>query len=154
MKEDLSINPHLKMRSKVKFKRLHPDAKLPKHSKLGDAGLDLTAIKIENTKDYQTKHSYGIAVEIPEEYVGLLFPRSSVCKHNARLTNSVGIIDSGYRGEVMAVFDRKIHGLPEYSVGDRTAQLVIVPYVSVSPEWAYELSETERNTGGYGSSGK
>jgi dUTP pyrophosphatase len=154
MKEDLSINPHLKMRSIVKFKKLHPDAILPSHSKDGDAGLDLTAVKIENAKDYQTKHSYGLAVEIPAGYVGMVFPRSSVCKHNARLSNSVGVIDSGYRGEITAVFDRYHSALLEYNKGDRTAQLVIVPYVSVQSEWAESLSETERGEGGYGSSGK
>lgn len=138
---------------KIKFQKLHPKAVLPSHAKEGDAGADLTVVRIENIKNYRQIHYYGLAVEIPENHVGLLFPRSSVHKYNARLSNSVGVIDSGYRGEVCAVFNEYTAILEEYQVGDRTAQLVIVPYISIRPEWAEELSETERGTGGYGHTG-
>ena len=135
---------------KIKFKQLHPDAVLPFHAKTGDAGLDLTAVKILHLGNGQTRHHYGLAVEIPEGYVGMLFPRSSICKVKERLSNSVGIIDSGYRAEIMAVFDLGMIN-NKYGIGDRTAQLVIVPYVTVQAEWAEELTETERGEGGYGS---
>ena len=138
---------------KIKFKKLHKDAVLPTHSKQGDAGADLTVVRIGNINNYRQKHYYGIAVEIPENHVGLLFPRSSVHKYNARLSNSVGVIDSGFRGEVCAVFNEYSAILEEYKVGDRTAQLVIVPYISIKSEWSDSLSETDRGTGGYGHTG-
>lgn len=145
---------------KLKFKKLHENAVLPKHAKDGDAGMDLTMVDFEfyNSGDeYIIKHvhRYGLSVEIPAGYVGLLFPRSSICKTELTLTNCVGVIDSGYRGEIKAVF--RSYGLtsnPWYLLGDRTAQLVVVPYASCETEWAEELTETERGTGGYGSSGK
>lgn len=141
---------------KIKFKNLHPKAVLPSHAKDGDAGADLTAVRIEMVDDACTKelHRYGLSVEIPENHVGLLFPRSSVHDFCARLSNSVGVIDSGYRGEIKAIFDRPTRRGNEYQEGDRTAQLVIVPCISIRSEWAEELSETERGTGGYGHTGK
>jgi dUTP pyrophosphatase len=89
----------------VKIKKLHEDAVIPKYSKPGDAGLDLTATSVEydfitGTLSYGT----GIAVEIPEGYVGLVFPRSSIRTKNLILTNHVGVIDSGYRGEITFSF--------------------------------------------------
>jgi len=94
-----------------------------------------------------------IAMEIPDGYVGLLFPRSSVSSTDMRLTNCVGVIDSVYRGEVSAKFDNKPNG-KRYYVGDRFAQLVIVPYLDVQPIEADTLSDTERGNGGYGSTGQ
>ena len=137
----------------LKFKRLHKDAVLPQHSKPGDAGLDLTAVKVVFEKNKRFHH-YGLAVEIPEGNVGLIFPRSSIHKQKERLSNSVGVIDSGYRGELMAVFDEVSLNNFTYEEGNRTAQLVIVPYISCNTEWAEELSETERGQGGYGSTGR
>lgn len=137
---------------KLKFKKLDQDSVLPKHSKQGDAGLDLTAINIV-IDGQQDTHHYGVSVEIPEGNVGLLFPRSSIRKHDVRLSNAVGVIDSSYRGELMAVFDVNHFPGERYKVGDRTAQLVIVPFVSCVTEWSEELSQTERGKNGYGSTG-
>lgn len=138
---------------KLKFKKLHKDAVLPKHSKQGDAGLDLTAVDIE-LNNGQEIHYYGLSVEIPEGNVGLLFPRSSIRKYDVRLSNSVGVIDSSYRGEVMAVFDLdELSNKLGYCTRDRTAQLVIVPFVSCVTEWSEELSQTDRGINGYGSTG-
>ncbi len=94
-----------------------------------------------------------IAVEIPAGYVGLLFPRSSVCKTGLRLTNSVGVIDSDYRGGITAVFDYNKSG-EQYKVGDRFAQLMIVAAPYVVFHEAKTLSKTARGEGGYGSTGK
>lgn len=136
----------------LKFKKLHSNAVLPSHKNHGDAGMDLTAVSIEHT-NHQSIHNYGIAVEIPEGHVGLLFPRSSVCKHSERLSNCVGVIDSGYRGPIKAVFDL-LEPAMEYKVHERTAQLVVIPYCHCNTEWAEELSDTERGEGGYGSTGR
>lgn len=136
---------------KLKFKKLRDKAILPSHSKHGDAGLDLTVTRITTIGKKET-HFYGLSVEIPEGNVGLLFPRSSIKSRDVRLSNSVGVIDSSYRGEIMAVFDVKEHG-DMYTLGDRTAQLVIVPFVSCVTEWSEELSQTDRGENGYGSTG-
>ena len=139
---------------KSRFKKLHKDAQQPKRAHNTDAGFDLTATSIKVTCNL-VEYGTGIAVEIPEGYVGLVFPRSSICKKNIYLTNSVGVIDSGYRGEVMAKFrlDALDESLSIYNVGDRIAQLIIMPIPSVTFQEAEELSDSDRGTGGYGSTG-
>lgn len=143
---------------KIKIKKLHENAVIPKYAKNGDAGLDLTAISKEydgNNIVYKT----GLAFEIPENFVGLLFPRSSNSKTDLYLTNHVGIIDSSYRGEIMLKFKSVLSSSgqyisgKEYYIGDRVGQLIILPYPQIEFEEVGELSETERGTGGYGSSG-
>lgn len=151
----------------VKIKKLHPEAVIPSYSKDGDAGLDLTAVDSGEVNQYGTiTFKTGLAIEIPQGYVGLVFPRSSIYKTTGRLANCVGVIDSGYRGELLVNFDISLisyikgeHGLDEvelepYKKGDRIAQIIILPYPQVEFEEVEELSETERGTGGYGSTGK
>ena len=89
---------------KVKIKKLHANSILPKYAKPGDAGMDLTVTKMETLDNYHVKYYFGIAIEIPNGYVGLIFPRSSIYKQGQLLSNSVGVVDSGYRGEICAVF--------------------------------------------------
>lgn len=152
---------------KVNLKKLHPDAVIPSYSKDGDAGMDLTAINNGVTNEYGSiTYKTGISIEIPDGYVGLVFPRSSVYKTNGRISNSVGVIDSGYRGELMVNFDISLikYLVKEYNVkdykgkrykkGDRIAQIIILPYPQIEFEEVDELSETERGNGGYGSTGK
>lgn len=139
---------------KVRFKKLHPDAVLPSYAKPGDAGLDLTA----TTKDWDDEKGCvvfgtGLAIEIPEGHVGLIFPRSSICKTPLMLSNSVGVIDAGYRGEVKFFFRPVDRPRKNYEVGDRIGQLIVIPFDRVEGGWADELSETERGEGGFGSSG-
>lgn len=139
----------------VKFKKLSPLAVIPRYSKPGDAGMDLTATsKIDNTT-FQCTYGTGISVEIPEGYVGLVFPRSSIRNTELILSNSVGVIDSGYRGEIQATFI-KTNGLEswDYKIGDRIAQLIIIPYPQIEFEEVEELSQTDRGTGGFGSTNK
>ncbi len=139
----------------VKFKKLHPDAVTPKKAKRGDAGFDLVATEVVSNTTFQVTYNLGIAVEIPDGFVGLLFPRSSIRKYDLLLSNSVGVIDSGYRGEMQATFV-KTNGLDslKYSVGDRVVQLVIVANPVVKCVEVDELSDSERGTGGFGSTGK
>jgi len=136
---------------KVKIKKLNADAVIPRYAKMGDAGMDLTAVWMNQQMEIIT-YGTGLAVEIPEGHVGLLFPRSSIYKTGMSLTNAVGVIDSGYRGEVMMKFEmtdsRKM-----YQVGDRIGQLLIMPYPLVEFEEVSELSSSDRGTGGYGSTG-
>ena len=138
---------------KIKFKKLNPNAVMPRQGTTGAAGFDLTAVSIEK-KDMTVKYDTGIAVEIPPGYVGLVFPRSSVCKTGMTLANSVGVIDSDFRGSISLVFYKGPNWIEPYSYGERIGQLVIVPIPEVEFVEAEELSETDRGAGGYGSTGK
>lgn len=137
------------------FKKLHQSAVLPARAKAGDAGLDLVAVTAKITEDY-VEYGTGVAAEIPPGYVGLIFPRSSMSKTSQSFANAVGVIDSGYRGEIKFRM-RNVAGyehLTEYTVGDRVGQLVVVPYLTADGIFVEELSGTERGDGGFGSSGK
>lgn len=142
----------------LKFKKLKDRAIMPIRAFKGDAGLDITAtdITIEPNEIGQTVVVYhsDLAVEIPEGYVGLLFPRSSIAKKSLLMSNGVGVIDSGYRGELMAKMRFTTDAAPAiYKIGEKFAQLVIVPIMAdVDVVEATELSKTERGEGGYGSS--
>ena len=140
-------------KQQIKFKKMTPNAVAPKQGTTGAAGFDLTAVRLEVTET-TLKYDTGIAVEIPPGYVGLVFPRSSVCKTGLSLANSVGVIDSDYRGSISLVFYKGAELIEAYSYGDRIGQLLIVPIPSVEFVEAEELSETERGSGGYGSTGK
>lgn len=141
---------------KIRFKKLDPAASAPRKGTSGSAGFDLTAISMRWNADYSVaEYGTGIAVEIPPGYVGLCFPRSSVFKTGTFLSNGVGVIDSDYRGEIKAKFcDRIGVDGKMYNVGDRIVQLVIVPIPDVDFVESDDLSETERGTGGYGSTGR
>lgn len=162
---------------KIKIKKLHSDAVVPSYAKPGDAGMDLTAVSKVYDKDGNVSYGTGLAFEIPEGYVGLLFPRSSNSKKDLLLSNSVGVLDSGYRGEVSFKFkpaaffggnletvgiDSETYeetflsptDLTEYSVGERIGQIIILPYPQITFQEVEELSTTERGEGGFGSTGK
>lgn len=137
----------------IKIKKLTTNAVIPRYAKAGDAGMDLTATRMW-FEDNNVCYGTGLAFEIPEGYVGLLFPRSSNAKKDLLLSNSVGVLDSGYRGEVTFKF-RQTSGIATvYEVGDRIGQIIILPYPIIEFKEVEELSETERGDGGYGSSGK
>jgi len=162
---------------KIQFKKLLPTAQKPKFGKPGDAGADLVATSVDFSREDQVVYGTGIAVEIPEGMVGLVFPRSSVRNYDLTMANSVGVIDSGYRGEIMVTFNVKmdvllidelasVENLQElsnvmfdischniYEVGDRIAQLVIMPVPLAQYVEVEELSETSRGDKGHGSTG-
>jgi dUTP pyrophosphatase len=143
---------------KVKIKKLSPDAVIPTYAKEGDAGMDMVATRIINETLDSITYGTDIALEIPEGFVGLVFPRSSIRKTHLHLSNSVGVIDSGYRGELQATF-KKIQGisnnaLDNYKVGDRIFQLMIIPHPTIQFIEVDELTTTERGEGGFGSTGK
>ena len=160
----------------IRYKKLVPEAKAPFRKYEDDAGYDLFAVSKIETDKY-VEYGTGIAIEIPKYYVGLVFPRSSVTEKDLMLKNCVGIIDAQYRGEIRCrFFDtekrkdyieiieiiendtiNKIH--PPYlkkniyEVGERVAQLIIIPIPPVELIESDELSKTERGTSGFGSSG-
>lgn len=162
MKYDYIVEPYTKPQLKLKIKRLSKNAVIPSYANPGDAGLDLTATskKLTSLKCGAKILTYGtdLAIELPEGYVGLLFPRSSASKTSLSLCNAVGVLDSSYRGEVMLKFRIDANSRPmkggTYMVGDRIAQLVIMPYPQIKITEVDELSDTERGQGGFGSSGE
>jgi dUTP pyrophosphatase len=141
----------------IKIKKLNPNAVVPSYSKDGDAGMDLTATEIISETKIDVTYGTGISMEIPKGYVGLVFPRSSIRKYDLSLTNCVGVIDSGYRGEIQATFKKtnwlKGNESEKYQIGDRIVQIMIIPYPQVSFIEVEELSSSERGTGGFGSTG-
>lgn len=131
---------------------------MPIRAHKSDAGIDLTCTNITQELNecgqlilvYHT----GLAVKIPEGYVGLLFQRSSIYKKSISMTNAVGVIDSGYRGEIMGKFRSTTDVVPAiFKPGERFAQLVIVPYIDVQIEEVTELEESDRSENGFGSTG-
>jgi dUTP pyrophosphatase len=142
---------------KVRIKKLNESAVIPSYAKSGDAGMDLVATSIISETDTQITFGIGLALEIPFGFVGLIFPRSSVRETRLMLSNCVGVVDSGYRGELQATFNKvNQNSIAEndYKVGDRIAQLMVIPHPYVDFEEVNELSNTERGEGGFGSTGK
>ena len=144
----------------IKFKKLTPEAVIPKYAHIGDAGMDITCTSYHYDKDNDCyMYHTGLAFEVPEGYVMLIFPRSSNRKTDYYLTNHVGVLDSTYRGELMFAFkkrddNRENYNKPPYKVGDRIGQIIILPYPMIQMIESETLSETERGTGGFGSTGK
>lgn len=132
----------------MRFKKLDRGAKKPLRATSTDAGLDLYATSMSIEGDIVT-YGTGLAFEIPENYFGLLTNRSSIYKKDLQI--STGIIDSGYRGEVLVKFRR--FGNNIYDVGERVAQLVIIPYVKVDLKESDSLTSTDRDDSGFGHSG-
>jgi len=141
----------------LKFKKLNEKAVLPTRSHSTDAGLDLTTYGFTQEVDASGKlvlvYHTGLAVEIPEGHMGLVFMRSSVANKSLMMTNCVGVVDSGYRGELMGKFKITTDSIPTvYQEGERVMQLIILPYPEMEPVFADELSDGDRGEKGYGSS--
>jgi dUTP pyrophosphatase len=160
----------------IKIKKLDANAVIPAYAKQGDAGMDITAVSKIYDKDGNVSYGTGLAFEIPEGYVALLFPRSSNSKKELVLSNSVGVLDSGYRGEVFFKFKPVpffsgdgltanvdsdtyyatglgMDDVEDYNVGDRIGQIIVLPYPQVTFVEVDKLSSSERGTGGFGSTG-
>jgi dUTP pyrophosphatase len=140
---------------KVKTRIIDKSIKTPplQYAKRGDAGIDLTATSIWYDENRNVCYGTNRSFEIPEGYVGLIFPRSSNAKKDLLLSNSVGVIDSGYRGEVMFKFKHIMPQMYNYKIGDKIGQIIIMPYPQIEFEEVDELSETDRGVGGFGSTG-
>jgi dUTP pyrophosphatase len=139
----------------VKIKKLHPNAVIPSYAKESDAGLDLIATTIISNESESITYGLGVALEIPDGFVGLVFPRSSIRNMELVLSNSVGVIDAGYRGELQATFNKRSgFNSKAYNVGDKVCQIIILPHPIIQLVEADELSDSERSSGGFGSTGK
>lgn len=150
----------------VKVKKLHPDAIMPKYATDGSACFDLHALGEWDLEGYGFVHAVelgepktfktGLSFEVPTGHVMLVFSRSGHgFKHSTRLSNCVGVIDADYRGELMVSLTRDCseRDLVQVKAGDRIAQAMIIPIPSVELVEAEELTNTERGTGGFGSTG-
>ena len=134
----------------IKIKKIDSQAVIPIYAKSGDAGLDVYAVS-KNETDKFVEYGTGLAFEIPEGYVMLVFPRSSVSNTDLVLANSVGVVDSGYRGELKLRFRKT--GSDDYQIGERVGQIMVLPYPKINFEVVDELGDSDRGTGGFGSSG-
>lgn len=156
--ETRATNNTIVYNMEIKFKKLDPRAVAPVRAHNTDAGYDLVATRvtteINECGQLILVYHTDLAFEIPEGYFGLLVPRSSISKKSLTLTNTPGIIDAGYRGEVMGKFRSTTDVVPAvYREGDRFAQLLILPIPEVTFTEAFELSDSDRGEGGYGSTG-
>lgn len=141
---------------RLEFRKLDPDVTLPRRARDGDAGLDLQAndtLKVGPGE--RAMVPTGLAVAIPPGHAGLVLPRSGLASgQGLTLANSPGLIDEGYRGEIMlAVVNLDPDQPVEIRQGDRIAQLLVVPFAQVEPAEAAELPPSSRGKGGFGSSG-
>lgn len=144
------------MMMQVKIKKLTPEAKIPTYAKPGDAGMDVVATSMTFKEDY-IEYGTGLSFEVPEGYVMLIFPRSSISGKDLFLTNCVGVLDSGYRGELKFRF-KPIYEYGKlqhiyYNTGERIGQIMIIPYPTVEFKEVDNLSDSVRGEGGFGSSG-
>lgn len=142
---------------RLRFLKLDPRARLPERAHDGDAGLDLRALEtVRLGPGERIVVATGLAVAIPEGHAGLVLPRSGLARrHGITLTNSPGLIDSGYRGEIeILLLNTDPAETFEIAAGDRIAQLVIVPVAPATPVEVESLDETARGQGGFGSSGR
>lgn len=139
------------------FNRLDPAAELPTAQHPGDAGLDLRAtLDIEVGPGERAMVPTGLSVAIPDGHAGLVLPRSGLAsKHGLTLANAPGLIDAGYRGEVICAVVNLDRSEPVMiAKGDRIAQLVIVALPEVAPRWVEDLPDSSRGEGGFGSTGR
>jgi dUTP pyrophosphatase len=143
--------------TELPFRRMRPDARLPQAVHPGDAGLDLRAAEPAKVAPGQrTMIPTGLAVAIPDGHAGLVLPRSGLAsKQGLTLANAPGLIDAGYRGEVIvAVVNLDREESVTIETGDRIAQLVVVALPEVQPSFVDELPDSHRGEGGFGSSGR
>ena len=113
---------------KIKIKKLNENAIVPSYAHSGDAGMDVVAVSKRITDKF-VEYGTGLSFEVPEGHVMLIFPRSSISKKDLILANSVGVLDSGYRGELLVRFQSI--GDEHYEIGDRIAQIMILPYPKI-----------------------
>lgn len=144
---------------KVKFVKLNSDAIVPSYGSLAAAGADLYACLDEEKTTFEAGETKlihtGIALEIPDGLVGLIYARSGIAtKRSLAPANKVGVIDSDYRGEIMVSLHNHSNSRQEISNKERIAQIVFAPYVAVEFEETDSLSDTDRGVGGFGSTGK
>ena len=138
----------------LKIKRLYDNVELPKNAKKGDAGYDCKVTRIIKKSLFKIEYGFGISTEFEQDFVCKIYARSSIHKKIMILSNFVGIIDSGYRGELKAVFYKIPFISKPYKIGERAVQLVFEKIERPCIIECEILNQSERGSGGYGHSGK
>lgn len=142
----------------IPVKKLCENAKIPTSGSEDAAGFDLYAAG-DKEHIWIREHGSamiptGLSMEIPKGYFGAIFARSGLAsKQGLRPANCVGVVDPDYRGEIMVALHNDRNGDKCIHVGDRIAQLVIIPYMKITFEETDKLHDTERGSGGFGSTG-
>lgn len=137
----------------IKFKKLNDKAVIPTKAHECDAALDLIAVSKAMLRWGYIEYGTGLAIEMPKFYAGLIFPRSSISKTSNHLRNSVGVIDSGYRGEIKLRFSIDNSENIEYDLYNKIGQLMIIELPQINIIETETLSESSRGLGGFGSTG-
>lgn len=137
----------------IKFKKLHEQAVTPFYATIDSAAMDLTAVSIMDYSSF-VEYDTGLAFEMPEDYVGLIFPRSSISNYSLTLTNCVGILDRDFTGSVKFRFKKTTPRTNEYKVGDRIGQIIFIKIPQIELQEVTDLTPTIRGNQGFGSSGK
>lgn len=143
--------------NRLEVMRIHPDAQLPRRAHPGDAGLDLFAVGSATIPTGERLAvATGIAVAIAPGFAGLVVPRSGLARnHGVTVANAPGLIDSGYRGELLVVLVNLGQSRFDITTGERVAQLVIVPISTADVVEVAELPQSDgRESGGFGSTGR
>ena len=140
----------------VRFLLDHPDAVMPRFAHEGDAGMDLRSVeRITIAPGGRARVDTGLRVAIPDGHAGLVIPRSGLAiEHGISVTNAPGLIDAGYRGRLVVLLSNTASAPFQVEVGDRVAQLVIVRVPEMRAVQVEGLDDTERGSGGFGSSGR
>jgi len=140
----------------LEIRLVHPDAIPPARARAGDAGYDLRATeRVSIPQDGRRLVGTGIAVALPDGVAGLVTPRSGLAiEHGLTLLNAPGLIDPGYRGEIKVIVHNTSERRYTVEIGDRIAQLLLVPCWTPELEVVDDLSATERGEAGFGSSGR
>ena len=140
----------------LKVRLLHPDAVAPARTRSGDAGYDLRATeRVSIPQEGRRLVGTGVAIALPEGVAGLVTPRSGLAiEHGLTLLNAPGLIDPNYRGEIKVIVHNTSERRYTVEVGDRIAQLLLVPYWAPELEVVEALPDTERGADGFGSSGR
>jgi len=138
---------------RVRVKKIHENAVIPRYAHFGDACVDLVAARKWIDEHGNYCYGTGLAMEIPSNHVGYIFPRSSISKTSMSLRNAVGVIDSGYRGEIIVKFGQVDTDKVDYNLGDRVAQFMIAPVLSINFLEVVNLPKSDRDIGAFGSSG-
>ena len=154
LREEHEVKEIMSNKVKLGFKKLNPNAQLPKYAHEGDAGMDVFALNdVDLPLNKPVIVKTGIAAEIPDGYEIQVRPRSGLAAKGITVWNSPGTVDSKYRGEIGVIL---FSSVPAYRVnkGDKIAQLVLAPVTFAEPYEVQELSETDRGAGGFGSTGR
>lgn len=139
----------------VKLKKLNEDAIVPEYAYPTDAGMDLKSSEEYVLMPNETAMiNTGLSIAIPEKFFGGIYSKSGLASRGIIVANSPGIVDTMYRGEVKVLLYNRTKAPHQINIGDKIAQLILMPFEQIKFREVEELDETDRKDGGFGSTGK